>query len=153
MQFLPERAFGAGFGDGAAPSIFKRVFVGETGRDGGSLQTLTWRTPVLGECQLKIPYAKSSSRKTYVTKDWPTQHISRTKDVHLFTECSLAEPFLKLIDQMNRKPSFTFPSVARYCESGLNARLCMPKVWSERMDRGTSGRASRAVEKIKTRGL
>lgn len=54
--------------------------------------------------------------------------MSRTKDVHLFTECNLADPFLRLIDQMYRKPSFTFPKVAKYCESGLKARLWMPKV-------------------------
>lgn len=46
-QFLPDRAFGAGFGEGPAPSTFKRDLVGETGRGVGSLHTLTWRTPVL----------------------------------------------------------------------------------------------------------
>jgi len=40
-QFLPERAFGAGLGEGIAPSTFSRDFVGDTGREGGSLQTLT----------------------------------------------------------------------------------------------------------------
>jgi hypothetical protein len=90
---------------------------------------------------------------TYVTSDWPTQHMSRMNDVHLFAECNLAEPFLRLIAQIKRNPSFMVPKVARYVESGLKARLRTPNVCSESMESGTSGEASLAVEKIKTRGL
>jgi hypothetical protein len=73
--------------------------------------------------------------------------------VHLLVEWSLADPFFRLIDQMKRNPSFGLPRVAKYCESGLNARLQTPNVCSLRMERGTSGKASRAVENIRTRGL
>lgn len=90
---------------------------------------------------------------TYVTSDWPIQHMSRTNDVHLFAECNLADPFLRLTAQIKRNPSFMVPSVARYWESGLKAMLRTPNVCSERIESGTSGKASLAVEKIKTRGL
>jgi hypothetical protein len=79
--------------------------------------------------------------------------MSLMYEVHLFTECSLADPFLRLMCQMKRNPSFGLPRVAKYCESGLNARLHTPNVCSVRIDSGTSGKASFAVENIKTRGL
>jgi hypothetical protein len=79
--------------------------------------------------------------------------MSRTNEVHLLAEWSLADPFFRLIVQINKNPSFGFPSVAKYCESGLNARLRTPNVCSIKIDRGTSGRASLAVEKSRTRGL
>ena len=40
-QFLPESAFGAGLGEFAADSIFKRDLVGDPGLCSGSLQALT----------------------------------------------------------------------------------------------------------------
>lgn len=150
-QFLPESALGAGFGEGAAPSTFRRDLVGDTGLAVGSLHTLTWRTPVLAD--VSTTNNNKIYDNTYVTNDWPTQLMSRTKDVHLLAEWSLADPFLMLTAQINKNPSFTFPKVARYCESGLKARLRTPKVWSFKIDRGISDRASLAVEKIKTRGL
>ena len=60
---------------------------------------------------------------------------------------------MRLIDQIKRNPSLGLPSVAKYSESGLKAKLHTPKVCSLRIDKGTSGKASRAVENIRTRGL
>lgn len=79
--------------------------------------------------------------------------MSLMYEVHLFAECNLADPFLRLIAQMKRNPSFGLPRVAKYWESGLNARLHTPNVCSFKIDSGTSGKASFAVEKIRTRGL
>ena len=90
---------------------------------------------------------------TNVIKFKPIQHISRTNEVHLFVECSFAEPVFRFTAHINRKPSLTSPSVARYCEFGLNARLRTPNVCSDNIDKGTSSGESLAVEKIKTRGL
>lgn len=86
-------------------------------------------------------------------KVWPIQHMSRTKDVHLLVEWSFADPFLRLIVHTKRKPSFTFPSVARHWELALKARLRTPTVCSFKIERGTSEGESLAVEKIKTLGL
>lgn len=84
---------------------------------------------------------------------WPIQHISRTKDVHLFVEWSLAAPVRRLIAQTKRKASLMSPSVARNCELELNARPRTPNECSVRTVSGTSRGASFAVEKIRTRGL
>lgn len=46
-QFLPERAFGAGLGELAPGSAFRRDLGGDPGLCSGSLQTFTCRTPVL----------------------------------------------------------------------------------------------------------
>ena len=112
-QFLPVSAFGAKLAEGAATSTFKRDLVGETGRVAvGRRQTLTCRRPVLKNelinCQV-LP-----SDQTYVTKVWPTQHISLINEVHLFAECNLADPFLRFTVHMKRNPSFGLPSVAKY---------------------------------------
>jgi hypothetical protein len=57
------------------------------------------------------------------------------------------------MDQTKRNPSFMSPREARYWEFGLNARPRTPKEWSVMIERGYSGGASFAVEKISTRGL
>lgn len=81
------------------------------------------------------------------------QHISLTKDVHLFVEWSFAAPVRKFIVHTKRKPSFTSPSDAKNWELGLNASPRTPDVCSDNIDSGELGGASLAVEKIKTRGL
>lgn len=90
---------------------------------------------------------------TYVTRLCPVQPMWRTMLMHLFVECSLADPVFRLTAHTKRKPSFTSPRVARYWELGLKETLRTPTVCSVRIDRGISGDASFAVEKIKTRGL
>ena len=72
--------------------------------------------------------------------------MSLTNAVHLFVECSLADPFFKLTAQMKRNPSLTLPRDARCCEFELKARLRTPNVCSVRIESGTSGEESLAVE-------
>lgn len=79
-------------------------------------------------------------------KHCPIQHISRTNEVHLFVEWSLADPFFRLTVQTKRNPSFTSPSDAKYCEFELNAKLRTPNVCSLRMDSGWSDDESLLVE-------
>lgn len=73
--------------------------------------------------------------------------------VHLLLACKLAAPVRVFTFQTYRKPSLGEPRLARYCESGDQARHLTPKVCSERAVRGVSDGASYAVEKISTRGL
>lgn len=133
-QFRPESAFGARLGEPMAGSAFRRDFDGDTGLVSGRRHTFTCRTPT-------------------VTRLCPAQPMWRTMLMHLFVECSLADPVFRLTAHTKRKPSFTSPRVARYWELGLKETLRTPTVCSVRIDRGISGDASFAVEKIKTRGL
>jgi len=73
--------------------------------------------------------------------------------VHLLLAYNDAAPVRELMLHMYKKPSLEKPRLARYSESGEKAKHLTPKVWSESDVRGVSGAASRAVEKIKTRGL
>lgn len=93
------------------------------------------------------------SMPTYVTTLFPIHAISLTNAVHLFVDTSRADPVRGLIDHMKRKPSLASPSVARYCEFGLNATARIPKECSVNIEIGASVGASFAVEKIMTRGL
>jgi hypothetical protein len=47
---------------------------------------------------------------------------------HLLLAYSVAAPVRWLTVQIYRKPSFTEPKLARYRESGLNAKQLTPKV-------------------------
>jgi len=93
-QFLPESAFGIGLAKFAADSGLWRDLPGDPGLCSGSLHTLACRTPT-------------------VTNVCPIQHMSLTNAVHLFVECSLADPFFKLTAQIKRNPSLTLPSDAK----------------------------------------
>lgn len=82
----------------------------------------------------------------------PIQAILFMLLVHLLLACRFAAPVRGLMLQTYRKPSLGEPRLARYCESGDQARHLTPKVCSERAVRGVSEGASGAVEKIRTRG-
>lgn len=155
-QFLPVSALGPGLEKLVVPSIVNRGLLGETGRASGSRQALTCRRPTLEPLLVSISCRIDRRGRwswPYVISVCPIQHMSRTKAVHLFVECSLAAAVFRLTDQTKRNPSFMSPKVARYCEFELKARARTPKECSVMTVNGTSGGESFAVEKMRTLGL
>ena len=99
------------------------------------------------------PKVRYSGTQTYVIRLVPIHAILFILLVHLLLACKLAAPVRELTFQTYRNPSFGEPRLAKYCESGDQARHLTPKVCSASAVRGVSEGASYAVEKISTRGL
>ena len=153
-QLRPNKVLITGFAGtaGVALSRFNFDLDGERGAVSSMRQTLTCLVPTLYSVSWtsEIMFRHYS---TYVTKALPIQIIWRTLLVHLLVECNRADPFLWLMDQIYRKPSFIVPRLATHRESGLKATQRMPKLCSDKDAIGISEGAPLARENIRTLGV
>lgn len=133
-QLRPAKGVGPALEDGSMGYRSRDLLLGEACSCPGNCHILTCRVPAVMGLR-------------------PHHVIWQILVVHLFVAQSFTAPVFEFTLQMNRKPSFISPSVARKLESGLKAAHFTPQVWSLMMASGVSVLASFAVAYRSTRGL